>query len=73
VQEATNSHISERKEDQMAPNLNFEFEYWVEMTENRDWEQLEKDLKKALPGVNSELNFTPTAFLRNSIRHNLPQ
>ena len=42
VQEATNSHAPEYKE-KVVPGLQFNYEYWVEMIPNRDWEQLEKD------------------------------
>jgi len=42
VQEATNSHVPEYKEDSIVPGLQFEYEYWVEMSENPDWAQLER-------------------------------
>jgi hypothetical protein len=42
VQEATNSHLPEYKEDQYVPGLYFEYERWIEMIENRDWIQFEK-------------------------------
>jgi hypothetical protein len=44
VQEATNSHTCTFKEGKMPPGLNFEYESWEEMAENRDWSQLEKGL-----------------------------
>ena len=40
VQEATNSHIPEFKAKKV-PRLDFYYEYWVEMTKNRDWLSLE--------------------------------
>jgi len=42
VQEATNSHISEYK-DETVPGMQFNFKFWVEMLENRDWTQLERE------------------------------
>jgi hypothetical protein len=42
VQEATNSHLFERKEGQTVPRLNYEYERWIEMIENWDWLELEK-------------------------------
>ena len=41
VQEATNSHLSEAKEE-LVPGLAFQYEYWVEMDDNPDWAMLEK-------------------------------
>ena len=41
VQEATNSHIPEYKEDSDAPGLPTGYERWLELTENRDWAELE--------------------------------
>ena len=42
VQEATNSHVPGYG-NKTVPGLQFTYEYWAEMTENRDWQQLEKD------------------------------
>jgi hypothetical protein len=42
VQEASNSHEAEYKEDKIVPGLDFEYEFWTEMMPNRDWAQLEK-------------------------------
>ena len=42
VQEATNSHTPKYK-DKTVPGLQFKYEYWTELTPNRDWTQLERD------------------------------
>jgi uncharacterized repeat protein (TIGR01451 family)/fimbrial isopeptide formation D2 family protein len=47
VQEATNSHFYDRKEDKFVPDLTFEYETWTEMRENRDWVQFEKEWSTA--------------------------
>ena len=47
VQEATNSHIPEFKAGMTVPGLAFEYEKWVQMTENRDWSLLEKEWSTA--------------------------
>jgi hypothetical protein len=44
VQEATNSHTCTFKQGKIVPGLNFEYESWEGMEENRDWSQLEKGL-----------------------------
>jgi len=66
VQEATNSHVPERKEGHIVPNLDFEYESWVEMTENRDWAQLEKEAPNAISGPNTVLSVAPTVYTQNS-------
>ena len=50
VQEATNSHSPEYKSGRMVPDLAFEYERWLEMVKNRDWEQLEKAWSTAYSG-----------------------
>jgi hypothetical protein len=47
VQEATNSHYYERKEDNFVPDLYFEYETWTEMRENRDWVKFESAWSEA--------------------------
>ncbi|MCL2152523.1 MAG: InlB B-repeat-containing protein, partial [Oscillospiraceae bacterium] len=47
VQEATNTHLPEYKEEQV-PDLGFEYEKWVEMLENPDWAMLEKEWANGL-------------------------
>jgi len=42
VQEATNSHLSQAKEE-FVPGLAFQYEYWEEMYDNPDWAMLEKE------------------------------
>jgi hypothetical protein len=64
VQEATNSHIPERKEGQIVPGLNFEYEHWVE---NHNSAQLEKTLSSS----DSKLSFAHTAYLQNSAHNKL--
>jgi hypothetical protein len=71
VQEATNSHIPEHKKDHTVPGLNFEYEHWVKMIENRDWAQLEKDIILALAKTDNGPNFVVTAYLYNSDHNNL--
>jgi hypothetical protein len=71
VQEATNSHIPERKEGHTVPGLSFEYESWVEIIENPDWAQLEKDLIKAMSKSNSELSFIPAEHLQTPLHYGL--
>jgi hypothetical protein len=42
VQEATNSHVPESREEIVA-KLKFPFERWIDMTENPSWAELEKE------------------------------
>ena len=49
VQEATNSHLHEYK-DETVPGLPFSYEYWLEMMPNRDWAQLEREWSTAMSG-----------------------
>ena len=46
VQEATNSHIYNRK-GEIVPDLSFEYEKWQEMLEMRDWRAFEKEWSDA--------------------------
>jgi hypothetical protein len=41
VQEATNSHEPVSKST-LVPGLQFPYEYWLELLDNRDWSLLEK-------------------------------
>jgi len=50
VQEATNSHIPEYKAGRIVPGLSFEYESWVEITQNRDWVQYEREWSTSYAG-----------------------
>jgi hypothetical protein len=42
VQEASNSHLYEYKEGRVIPGKQFEYEKWITMLPNPNWEKLEK-------------------------------
>ena len=41
VQEATNSHLADYK-NMRVEGMDFYYEYWVEIIDNRDWTELER-------------------------------
>ena len=51
VQEATNSHVYKRK-GVTVPDLNFEYETWVEQLAMRDWSAFEKEWSDANSATN---------------------
>jgi uncharacterized repeat protein (TIGR02543 family) len=46
VQEATNSHVYDRRPGQRPPNLTFEYEHWRSLIENRNWAALEEEWRR---------------------------
>ncbi|MCL2046390.1 MAG: isopeptide-forming domain-containing fimbrial protein [Oscillospiraceae bacterium] len=50
VQEATNSHEPDFKNEEFVPGLQFEYEYWLEMIPNRDWALFEKQWSNSRSG-----------------------
>jgi hypothetical protein len=49
VQEATNSHIYDRYDNDYIPGLYFKYEYWTDSLENRNWVEMERKLLIAYP------------------------